>query len=162
MTKTNSPKSNLALGLICGQKFWNTFGPQTWEEIANHHHWLAATMKMILWQFTGYIASKYKRSTEATRTQGKSVCQPATSLPDNNVSSTGEYLCIFSFLIGCKRSIVFFKYSCCIFLWWWWEYLNKPFHPTLPGLLGEVDKSRSFLIPGRLSTKKSASLDFHW
>ena len=42
--------------------------------------------------------------------------------------------------------------------WWWRGYLNKPFRPSLPGLLGEVDKSRflsnSGLKMDRLYTKR--------
>ena len=70
-------------------------------------------------------------------------------------------ICVCFIFWFAARDLLYFSNILVAFILWWWEYLNKPFHPSLPGLLGEVDKSRSFLIWGRLSTK-NASVCFHW
>ena len=63
-------------------------------------------------------------------------------------------ICVFFLFWFAAKALLYFSNILVAFILWWWEYLNKPFHPSLPGLLGEIDKSRSFLIQGRLSTKK--------
>ena len=102
--------------MICGQQFWNTFGPQTWKEIANHHHigWLQPWK----WFFGNLLAISPKSTKEVRKPLGHrgSLCANRQLPCQITMSRQQVSICIFfSVLICCKRSIVFFKYSCCIY-----------------------------------------------
>ena len=140
--------------MICGQKLWNTFGPQTWKEIANHHHigWLQPWK----WFFGNLLAISPKSTKEVRKPLGHrgSLCANRQLPCQITMSRQQVSICVFFLFWFAAKDLLYFSNILVAFILWWWEYLNKPFHPSLPGLLGEIDKSRSFLIQGRLSTKK--------